>query len=372
MSDKIECVVIGAGVVGLAIARQLALSGIETIVLEAADAIGTETSSRNSEVIHAGIYYPEGSLKARMCVQGRHMMYGYCEAHGVPHKRCGKLIVATTENELERLHALQSAALTNGVSDIVWLTRDEAIALEPELNCVAALHSPSTGIVDSHGFMLALQGDFEDAGGVIAFHSRVSGLKKSGETFDLSVQMADTDAPVHLSSRYVINAAGLSAVKVARLIEDLPEESIPSFYMTKGNYFRLNRRSPFTRLIYPIPPKGGLGTHITIDLGGGAKFGPDIEPIDEIDYAVDPRRAEIFYDAIRTYWPKLPDSSLSPDYAGIRPKVEMPGDAPQDFIIRDSEDHNLAGLINLFGIESPGLTASLALAEEIHKRLIRT
>ncbi len=371
MSDEIECVVIGAGVVGLAVARQLALSGVETIVLEAADAIGTETSSRNSEVIHAGIYYPEGSLKARMCVQGRHMLYRFCQDHGVTYNRCGKLVVATTENELERLREIQSAAQTNGVSDIVWLTREEAIALEPELNCVAALHSPSTGIVDSHSYMLALQGDFEDAGGVIAFHSRVSNLQISDGRFEVTVREANSDQPVHLSSRYVINAAGLYAVNIARRIEGFPEESIPPFYMTKGNYFRLNRQSPFSRLIYPIPPKGGLGTHITIDLGGGAKFGPDIEAIDEIDYTVDPRRADIFYAAIRTYWPKLPDDSLSPDYAGIRPKVEMPGDAPQDFIIRDPDDHKIPGLINLFGIESPGLTASLALAEDVHKRLIR-
>lgn len=360
--DGIECVVVGAGVVGLATARRLAQSGLEVVVLEAAGDIGTGTSSRNSEVIHAGIYYPAGSLMARMCVAGRRMLYAYCDDHGVPYRRCGKLIVATAENEDEKLASIRAHAEANGVDDMQTLTAAEAIALEPALNCTAALLSPSTGIVDSHAYMLALRGEIEDAGGALAFHAPLLRAKTIPEGFEVEV---GGDSPTALQCRLLVNSAGLSAPAVARTIDGMPADRVPDIYYAKGNYFSCSTRAPFSRLIYPTPEPGGLGVHLTIDLGGQAKFGPDVEWIDRIDYTVDPARAERFYPAIRRYWPALPDGALAPSYSGIRPKIVPPAVAKQDFVIQGPQDHGVAGLINLFGIESPGLTSSLAIADEV-------
>lgn len=359
--DRIECVVAGAGVVGLATARRLAQAGIEVVVVESAGDIGTGTSSRNSEVIHAGIYYPAGSLMARMCVAGKQMLYAYCDAHGVPYRRCGKLIVATAKNEDEKLASIRSHAAANGVDDLQVLSAAEARALEPALNCTGALLSPSTGIVDSHAYMLALRGEIEDAGGALAFHAPLLSAKTVTDGFEVEI---GGESPMTLQCQTLINSAGLNAPAVARAIDGMPSGHIPNIYYAKGNYFSCNTRAPFSRLIYPVPEPGGLGVHLTIDLGGQAKFGPDVEWIDEINYAVDPARADKFYPAIRRYWPALPDGALAPSYSGIRPKIVPPAVAKQDFVIQGPEDHGLAGLVNLFGIESPGLTSSLAIAEE--------
>ena len=358
--EQVECVVVGAGVVGLAIARALALAGREVIVLDAAEGIGTETSSRNSEVIHAGIYYPQGSLKARSCVEGKRMLYRYCSERGVPHRNCGKLIVATTQAEIPKLAAIRQAAALNGVDDLRVLTATEARALEPELACAAALLSPSTGIVDSHAFMLALQGDAENAGAVFVFHSPVLGGTAHDGRIDIAVGGAE---PMALSCRLLVNSAGLHAPSLARRIEGLDAAHLPAAYFAKGNYFTLAGRSPFTRLIYPVPVPGGLGVHLTLDLGGQAKFGPDVEWSAEIDYTVDPRRADSFYAEVRKYWPGLKDGALQPGYVGVRPKISAPGAPAADFVVQGPETHGVAGLVNLFGIESPGLTAALALAE---------
>ena len=360
--DEVECVVVGAGVVGLAVARALALRGREVIVLEAADGIGTETSSRNSEVIHAGIYYPGGSLMARFCVAGKHMLYAYCRTHGVPHRNCGKLIAATNEDEDGRLEGIRARAAANSVPDLRVLSAAEARAMEPALHCTSALLSPSTGIIDSHGYMLALQGDAEASGAMIVFHSPVAG----GRATDTGIEMdVGGTEPTSLRCRLLVNSAGLHAPDLARRIEGMPGEHVPTAYYAKGNYFTLSGRSPFSRLIYPVPVPGGLGTHLTIDLGGQARFGPDVEWIDHIDYAVDPRRGEKFYASVRRYWPDLRDGSLQPGYSGIRPKIVPPEKASQDFVVQGPDVHGVAGLINLFGIESPGLTASLALADYV-------
>ena len=363
--DRVECIVVGAGVVGLAAARRLAQAGLEVVVVEAAGDIGTGTSSRNSEVIHAGIYYPAGSLMARMCVAGKHALYRYCEDHGVPHRRCGKLIVATAENENAKLTSIRSHAETNGVDDLQMLSGAEARALEPALNCTGALLSPSTGIVDSHAFMLALRGEIEDAGGALAFHAPLKRAKIVPEGFEVEI---GGDSPMTLQCRVLVNSAGLAAPAIARAIDGMPSDRIPTTYYAKGNYFSCSARAPFARLIYPVPEPGGLGVHLTIDLGGQAKFGPDVEWIDEIDYAVDPARAERFYPAIRRYWPTLPDGALTPSYSGIRPKIVPPAVARQDFVIQGPQNHGVAGLINLFGIESPGLTSSLAIADDVADR----
>lgn len=360
--DRVECIVVGAGVVGLAAARRLAQAGLEVVVVEAAGDIGTGTSSRNSEVIHAGIYYPAGSLMARMCVAGKHALYRYCEDHGVPHRRCGKLIVATAENENAKLISIRSHAETNGVDDLQTLSGADARALEPALNCTGALLSPSTGIVDSHAFMLALRGEIEDAGGALAFHAPLTRAKIVPEGFEVEI---GGDSPMTLQCRVLVNSAGLAAPSIARVIDGMPADRIPTTYYAKGNYFSCSARAPFARLIYPVPEPGGLGVHLTIDLGGQAKFGPDVEWIDEIDYAVDPARAERFYPAIRRYWPALPDGALTPSYSGIRPKIVPPAVARQDFVIQGPQEHGVAGLINLFGIESPGLTSSLAIADDV-------
>jgi L-2-hydroxyglutarate oxidase LhgO len=360
--EKVECVVIGAGVIGLAVARRLAQSGREVIVLEAAEGIGTVTSSRNSEVIHAGIYYRSGSLMAQMCVAGKQALYRYCRDQGVPHRNCGKLIVATTAAETEKLQSIRAHAEANGVADLQTLSGEDARGLEPALHCEAALLSPSTGIVDSHAYMLALRGNAEDAGAAFAFHTPLLGARAREGCIEID---AGGEAPMSLQCRLLINAAGLSATSVARSIDGMPVEKIPPAYLAKGNYFACSARSPFSHLIYPVPEPGGLGVHLTLDMAGQARFGPDVEWVDHIDYAVDPARAERFYPAIRRYWPTLPDGALMPSYSGMRPKIVPPAVATQDFLIQGPKDHGVAGLINLFGIESPGLTSSLAIADYV-------
>jgi L-2-hydroxyglutarate oxidase LhgO len=360
--ERVDCVVVGAGVVGIAVARALALAGRDVLVLESAEAIGTGTSSRNSEVIHAGIYYAANSAMARLCVRGKQQLYAFCAERGVPHRACGKLIVATTVDDSAQLDTILARAAANGVADLRPLSAAEAIALEPNLSCTSALLSPSTGIVDSHAFMLAMQGEAEAAGAVFVFHSPVRGGSATDDGIVLDVSGAE---PMTLAARLVVNSAGLSAPALARGIAGMPADRVPTEYYAKGSYFTLAGRSPFSRLIYPVPVAGGLGVHLTIDLGGQARFGPDVEWVETPDYTVDPRRADVFYDAVRKYWPALPDGALQPGYAGIRPKIVPPHVAKQDFLIQGPAGHGVPGLINLFGIESPGLTASLAIGEEV-------
>ncbi len=363
--ELVECLVIGAGAVGLAVARALARAGREVIVVESEGAIGPGISSRNSEVIHAGIYYPTGLDKTRLCVDGKAMLYDFCQEFNVPHQRCGKLLVAASAAEIEKLAAIKAQAEANGVTDLVWLSGAEARALEPALVAERALLSPSTGIIDSHAFMLALLGDAERHGAMIAFEAPVI-----GGAVDQRGLIIDTGgaSPCRIAARLVVNAAGLGAQAVARSICGMPSEMVPPLHLAKGNYFSLATRSPFSHLIYPMPTPGGLGVHLTLDLGGRARFGPDVEWIEAIDYAVDPKRAESFYAAIRTYWPDLPDGSLKPDYSGIRPKIARPGGSAVDFLIQMERHHGVGGLINLFGIESPGLTSSLAIGEWIARQ----
>jgi L-2-hydroxyglutarate oxidase LhgO len=360
-----QAVVIGAGVVGLAAARALALAGHDTIVIERADAIGTGTSSRNSEVVHGGMYYPTGSLKAVFCVEGRRLLHAYCDSHGVAHRKCGKLIVATSAAETAKIEAIHALGVANGVEGLRLLPGAEARALEPALSCTAALHSPETGIVDSHGLMLALQGDLEDAGGMIAFETPVARIRRAGGGWSLETGGRE---PATIEADIIVNAAGLHAWDVARTVEPLPADAIPARIFAKGSYFACAGRPAFSRLIYPAPVDGGLGVHLTLDLAGRMKFGPDVEWLgdvdpDAIDYRVNPQRAEGFYAAIRTYWPGLPDGALTADYSGVRPKLSQPGAPAADFLIQGAEIHGLPGLVNLFGIESPGLTSSLAIAE---------
>jgi L-2-hydroxyglutarate oxidase LhgO len=362
MSESVDAVVVGAGVIGLAIARRLAEDGREVIVLERHDAIGSETSARNSEVIHAGIYNLPRRLKSTLCVAGRSMLYRYCAEHGVPHARTGKLIVAVDQAEIPALAKLKEQAELNGVDDLVWLTGDAATALEPQLVCVAAVLSPSTGIIDGHQLMLALQGDLEVAGGVVVLNAPVEAGEVRNDGMLLSV---GGEEPVRLHCRTVINAAGLGAVDLARALKGLPPQHAAPVWFAKGNYFRLTGKAPFSRLIYPIPVAGGLGTHMTLDLAGRARFGPDVEWIDSLNYAVDPRRGDSFYGDIRRYWPDLPDGALAPDYAGVRPKLGPQGSPNLDFRIEGPGQHGVPGLINLFGIESPGLTSCLAIADHV-------
>ena len=361
MADEVECVVVGAGVVGLAVARALALQGREVMVLESADAIGTGTSSRNSEVIHAGLYYPTGSLKARLCVQGRDMLYAYCAERGVPHRRCGKLLVATSSGQLASLESIRARAHANGVPDVRWMERHEALALEPALECVAALHSPSTGIVDSHALMFALQDDLEHAGGLVVLNTPLA----HAECAPGAMYLVAEDG-TRLRARTVVNAAGLHAPALARRFAGLAPVHVPHARYAKGSYFVLSGKSPFARLIYPVPEAAGLGVHLTIDLGGQAKFGPDVEWVESPDdLLVDPARGDAFYAEVRKYWPRLQDGALSPGYAGMRPKIHGPGEPAADFLIQGPADHGIPGLVNLFGIESPGLTSALAIAEHV-------
>ena len=361
--ESVDVVIIGAGVVGLACARALALAGREVLVIEAEAGIGMGTSSRNSEVIHAGIYYPAGSAKSRLCVAGRQQLYDYCAARGVPHRRCGKLIVATAPGQVATLATLQAGAARNGVGDLVRLTAVEAGALEPQLRCVAALLSPSSGIVDSHALMLSFQADLEAEGGVCVFNTRVGRVVCEGGS--AVVQTAGPDGELVLSARLLVNCAGLQAQRLAGRMEGFPADQVPPTYFAKGNYFALTGRAPFGRLIYPVPEAAGLGVHLTIDLGGQARFGPDVEWVDEPDFDVDPARADAFYAEIRKYWPALADEALQPAYAGIRPKIQARGEAAKDFLIVGPGTHGVPGVIQLFGIESPGLTASLAIGARV-------
>ena len=357
-----ECVVVGAGVVGLAVARAIASEGREVFILEAEHSFGTGISSRNSEVIHSGIYYPRDSLKAKLCVRGRRLLYDYCEARGIAHRRCGKLIVATDDAQVNGLAALRAKGEANGVDDLQWLDASQAVAMETQLRCKGALLSPSTGIVDSHSLMLSLLGDAEREGATAAFHAPVLGGRVSGDGIALAV---GGDEPTQIVARLVVNCAGLGAQRLASKIEGLPGDAVPPLHLAKGNYFTLAGKAPFSRLVYPLPEPGGLGVHLTLDLGGQARFGPDVEWIAEENYDVDPHRADRFYAAIRRYWPGLQDGSLNPAYAGIRPKLCEPPGREMDFMIQGPDEHGVRGLINLFGIESPGLTASLAIGEEV-------
>lgn len=365
MSDRIECVVVGGGVVGLAVAQRLARGGREVLVLESEDLIGSGISSRNSEVIHAGIYYPAGSRKAELCVEGKQRLYRWCESHGVPHRRCGKLIVATAADELATLDGLKAKAAANGVDDLTELTAAQAQALEPELACTGALLSPSTGIIDSHALMLSYQGELEDHGGTIAFLSRLEAVNLDGDRgHRLEVALAD-GTRFELEADILINAAGLGAQGLARRMAGLDPDQVPPLHYCKGSYFSLASGAPFSRLIYPVPKSASLGVHVTVDMGGQVKFGPDQEWVERIDYDVDIARSESFYEAIRRYWPALRDGALQPAYAGMRPKIQAPDEPAADFLLSGPESHGHAGLVNLFGIESPGLTASLAIAERV-------
>jgi L-2-hydroxyglutarate oxidase LhgO len=364
--DYVETIVIGAGVVGLAIGRRLALAGHEVVVVESARAIGTETSSRNSEVIHAGIYYPPGSLKSRLCVAGKRKLYDYAAARHFDARPVGKLIVATTLEEIGALDAIADRARANGVKDLTPLTCDEASQLEPEIQCLGALWSPNTGIVDSHAFMLALQGDLEDAGGLIAFGSRVTGIDLDADGAEVTISSEESYT---LRCKNLINSAGLAAPAVADLMAGGGSIAAPKAYYCKGTYYTLARRSPFTHLIYPVPSDAGLGIHATLDMSGQVRFGPDTVWIDAPNYVPDDRFEDQFYAAIRRYWPGLSDGALSASYAGVRPKIVGPGASAADFRIDGPDTHGQPGLVNLFGIESPGLTASLAIAGHVTELL---
>lgn len=360
--DSVDTVVIGAGVVGLACARALAQRGCEVVVLERHAAFGTETSARNSEVIHAGIYYPTGSLKAQLCVAGREALYAYCRERQIAHRRCGKLLVATSEAQVAKLEALLAQAQANGVHDLQRLSVSEAKALEPALQCVAAALSPSTGIIDSHGLMLALLGDMESTGGVLALCSPLLKAEVVADGFVLDI---GGETPSRLHARQLINAAGLSAPNLAGAIHGLAPAHLPRAWYAKGNYFTLQGKIPFSRLVYPMPEPGGLGVHLTLDLGGQARFGPDVQWLAQPSYQVAAERAERFYGEIRRYWPELPDDALAPAYAGVRPKISGPDEPAADFLIQGPGQHGIAGLVNLFGIESPGLTSSLAIGDYV-------
>ncbi|QWD89920.1 NAD(P)/FAD-dependent oxidoreductase [Polynucleobacter sp. MWH-Braz-FAM2G] len=373
--ERVDCVVVGAGVIGLAVAREMALQGRDTILLERENAFGTVSSARNSEVIHAGIYYPKDSLKAKLCVEGNRLLYEYCRSHQVATQAYGKLIVAADETQIQDLNAILFKAQNNGVPAIKLLSGDEATKLEPQLKCVAAILSATTGVVDSHGFMLSLLGGFEDAGGMVAYQSPLISAKPIGanaqQGFELEIGGADA---MRIETKLLINCAGMSAPAVANQIEGLSKKMIPRAYFAKGNYFSLAGKSPFSHLIYPIPEPGGLGVHLTLDMGGQAKFGPDVEWLDieregQIDYTVNPKRGEGFYEAVRRYWPGLKDGALQPDYSGVRAKI-VPSTAPAgDFCFSGPETHGLHGLYNLYGFESPGLTSSLAIAVHLERQI---
>ena len=370
--ERVDAMVAGAGAVGLAVGRAFARRGFDTLVLEAEPGIGSGISSRNSEVIHAGLYDAPGSLKARLCVAGREALYAYCEPHGVAHRRCGKLVAAASPEQLEALQAIERRAVANGVAGLQWLTGAEASALEPALRCEAALLSTVTGIIDSHGLMLAYLGDFERAGGALALRAPVLSARAVADGLVVEVGGAE---PIALQTRCLVNAAGLHAATLARRIEGLDPARVPKLRFAKGNYYALAGRAPFSHLVYPVPEPGGLGVHLTLDLGGQpldvraeARLPADATP-DSIDYAVDPGRAERFYAAIRRYWPGLREGALAPAYSGVRPKLSGPGEPPADFMLQGPAEHGVPGLLNLYGIESPGLTASLAIADETLRRL---
>ena len=365
MADQLDCVVVGAGVVGLAVGRSLAKAGREVVVLEAEPEIGMHTSSRNSEVIHAGLYYPEGSLKAELCVNGKKMLYDYCEQRHIPFQRIGKLIVAAHEEEQERLLAVRSQAEKNGVMDLRLVEQAEIRELEPAIVGDLALFSPSTGIIDSHSLMIALQADIESHDGVVLTHSKLTNATVTSDGFRLYVDGTDDE----FECKTLINACGLHAEIVARTIDGLSPEHISTVRYAIGHYFAYQGKSPFQHLVYPLPIEGGLGVHATNDMGGAARFGPDVEWVEEIDYGFDESRLERFAESIRQYFPDLDVGKLAPAYTGIRPKLTDPGETPRDFAIEGAEIHGVAGLVNLFGIESPGLTACLAIGEHVASKL---
>ncbi|MFC7293043.1 NAD(P)/FAD-dependent oxidoreductase [Hirschia litorea] len=362
-----ECVIAGAGVVGLAIARELALAGREVLLIERNSMIGMETSARNSEVIHAGIYYAQHSLKAQCCVEGKAKLYAYLKERGIAHKNCGKLIVANTDIQTKTLIEIAQNASLNCVDNLQFMDESQTLSLEPNVRAKAALYSPTTGIIDAHAYMLSLRSEAEEGGASLVLNTCIEGASAlpDGRTRLAcgGVEPCFIDAPIF------INAAGLGAVELAQKVENLHAAHIPKQYLVKGNYFALQGKSPFSRLIYPVPEKGGLGVHLTLDMGGQARFGPDVEWVDHIDYNVDPKRSDVFYDAIRQYWPDLPNHALQPAYAGVRPKVSAPNDPNADFMILGPETHAIEGQVHLFGIESPGLTSSLAIAEIVRARL---
>jgi len=367
-SFQTDVVVIGAGVIGLAIARALALGGRAVTILEKNARIGEETSARNSEVIHAGIYYPSGSLKARLCVEGRHLLYDFCESRKIAHEKLGKLIVATHTGQDEQLGRLLRQAEENGVDDLRKMSRAEVAALEPELSTCGGVFSPSTGIIDSHQYMLALLGEAEASGASLARNAKVTGIDKTSDGFKLTVRNAGEQ--VTLKARTLVNSAGLWATRIAGLVQGLASRFVPETYLAKGNYVTLTARNPFHHLIYPVPEPGGLGVHLTIDMAGTGRFGPNVEWLSihdpaAIDYSVSPALTEIFAPRIAEYWPKVTAGMLAPGYSGVRPKVGGPQDPNADFRIEGPATHGLDGLVNLFGIESPGLTASLAIAERV-------
>ncbi|MBX9930033.1 MAG: NAD(P)/FAD-dependent oxidoreductase [Methylobacterium sp.] len=366
--ETIDCIVVGAGVVGLACARALARAGRDVVVIEAAGSIGTETSSRNSEVIHAGLYYPPGSLKAESCLSGRHALYAYCTERAIAHRRCGKLIVACDEEEVARLEALLTNGVANGVEGLEWMDAEAVTGLEPALRCRKALFSRETGIIDSHAYMLSLRGDLEDAGGMIALETSVLGGEILADGIGLRTRGGD-GAETSFLARSLVTCAGLRSDRLLRALSGFPAGQVPRLSYAKGNYFTYSGRSPFRHLVYPVPEAAGLGVHITLDLGGQLRFGPDVEWTDNLDYDVDPARASGFYDAVRRYWPDLPDGTIQPGYAGIRPKLAARGEPARDFLIQGPETHGIPGLVNLLGIESPGLTASLDLGDRVARLL---
>ncbi len=360
--ESLDVAVIGAGIIGLSVARELARRGREVVVLESERVPGAHTSSRNSEVVHAGFYPPAGSLKARLCVAGRRALYAYAEAKQIPHRRCGKLVVATSDHQLATLEQYRAQGEANGVEGLSMLSAAEAHALEPEVRCVGALFSAATGIVDSHAFLQALRSDAEAAGASIAWRAPVLGGRVCDPGIELEI---GGDTPSSVRCALVVNAAGLWAQRLARSLAGVPERTIPACHYARGHYFVLSGRSPFRHLVYPVAVAGGLGVHVTLDLDGRARFGPDVEWIDRVDYAFDERRAPLFEAAVRAYFPGLRDDALLPGYTGIRPKLGGAGSPVQDFSIQGPRDHGVRGLVNLYGIESPGLTAALAIAEHV-------
>ena len=360
--EQVDCIVVGAGVIGLAVARALALAGRDVLVLEQAGGVGSGASSRNSEVIHAGLYYRPGSLKATLCVRGNRLLYAYLGERGIAHDQCGKFIVATSALQLDQLHGIRANAERCGVHDLTLLTPAQLAHAEPALRAVAALYSPCSGILDSHAFMLSLQGDAEHAGALFAFRSSLVAASCHADGIDVHIEGAGA---MSLRARQVVNCTGLAAPALARAIAGMPLEAVPQDAYAKGSYFSVSGPCPFSHLIYPVPEPGGLGVHLTLDLGGQARFGPDVEWVDQPDYAVQPARADRFYAAIRQYWPALPDHALQPAYAGVRPKIRLGGVLQDDFLISGPREHGIAGLTHLFGFESPGLTAALAIGERV-------
>jgi len=368
--EKVDCIIIGAGVIGLAIARSLSLQGKEVLILDKETSFGMETSSRNSEVIHAGIYYPKDSLKAKLCVQGRDLLYQYCQERHISHKKCGKLIVACTDQEVEALQSIEQKAKTNGVNNLIFLDKKQVLEKEPDLDVIAGLLSPSTGIIDSHNFMLSLLGDVENNGGIFVPRSKFINGEITGDRFTLTICDTESGEDFKIQTRTLINASGLHATSLLENLKGFPQKHIPTTYYANRNYFSLSSKTHFNHLIYPVPEVGGLGIHLTLDMGGNAKFGPNVEWVDNIsDYAVDEKLQDVFFKNIKKYWPGIKKESLVPGYSGIRPKIAPQGQTG-DFFIQTHKEHGIANLINLFGIESPGLTSSLAIADYVRKSIM--